>query len=209
MSGHNGTDRAAVIAILAYEGVDELDLVSVLIPLTKVAGSQSPVFPIRPVLTGLQSKVRGANGLTFEVTGNISELARCDAAVIPGGPGVHVLHEDPQWRKELIALVERQVPVYAICSGVFVLARLGLLDGLRVAVHAQKRNALADLVSEKQIGSGFISDGFLRSIGGSSGQSYVKGLEIAYRILKEFCPEAIDYLAARLETWPALDLATV
>jgi transcriptional regulator GlxA family with amidase domain len=209
MTAHEGSDRTALIGILAYEGVDELDLVSVLVPLTKVAASQSPCFPIRPVLIGSGSKVRGSNGLTFEVTAGIAELARCDAAVIPGGAGVHVLHEDARLSKQLIALVERQAAVYTICSGVFVLARLGLLGGLRFAVHAQKRDALAGLVSAEQIGSGFIRDGFLRSIGGSSAQSYVKGLEMAYQILNEFCPQAIDYVAARLETRPSLDLANV
>jgi len=207
MTAQDGSDRTARIGILAYEGVDELDLVSVLVPLTKVAASQSPGFPIRPVLIGCGSKVRGSNGLTFEVTADIAELARCDAAVIPGGAGVHVLHEDPELSKQLIALVERRAPVYTICSGVFVLARLGLINGLRVAVHAQKRDALAAIISAEQIGSGFIHDGFLRSIGGSSAQSYVKGLEMAYRVLNDFCPQAIDYLATRLETGPALDLA--
>jgi transcriptional regulator GlxA family with amidase domain len=199
MSARNSTTLPRLISILAYEGVDELDLVSVFAPLAKVAENNSS---IRPVLTGLASQVRGANGLMFSVTAGIAELERCDAAVIPGGAGVHALHEDPDLSKHLIALVDRQAPIYTICSGVFVLARLGLLKGLRVAVHAQKREALAGLIAVEQIGSGFIQDGFLRSIGGSSGESYVKGLEMAYRILNDFCPEMIDYAAARLETWP-------
>src|SRR6185369_16590725 len=202
MSAAETADHLSLISILAYEGVDELDLVSVFAPLAKAA-SQSSRFPILPALTGSSSRVCGANGLTFEVDANIAQLAHSDAVVIPGGPGVHVLHEDPELSKQLVVLVQRQVPVYTICSGIFVLARLGLLDGLQVAVHAQKREALGNFINAEQIGSGFIQNGFLRSIGGSPRASYVKGLEMAYRILNDFCPEAIDYVAARLETWPA------
>jgi AraC family transcriptional activator FtrA len=201
------SERATQINILAYDGVDELDLVSVYAPLAKAANSQSPKFPIVPMLAGPNREVRGSNGLRFEVPADIHDLARADAVVIPGGAGVHELHHNLELGTQLREIVARETPVYAICSGVFLLARLELIDGRKVAVHAQKQDALLQL-GVKRVGRGFVQDGFLRSIGGGSDTCYVKGLEIGYRILQDFCPEAIKFVAARLETGPSFEPAT-
>jgi transcriptional regulator GlxA family with amidase domain len=196
--------RAAHVSILAYDGVDELDLVSVYAPLAKAAANQSPKFPIVPSLAGLSRRVQGSNGLTFETTADIRDLGSADAVVIPGGPGVHELHQNLELSTQLRAAVAAQTPVYAICSGLFLLARLGLIDSKQVAVHVQKQAALSQL-GVKHVASGYVEDGCLRSIGGAAGQCYVKGLEMGYRILQEFCPEAIKVVAARLETWPSFE----
>lgn len=199
--------HAVRVAILAYEGVDELDLVSVYTPLSKAAESPAPRFPVLPLLVGTTSRVRGSNGLTFEVACGVAELDAADAVVIPGGAGVHRLHEDAALGAALARVVARQTPLYTICSGVFVLARLGLIEGRHVAVHARKREELTRL-GVGEVASGFVRDGHLRSIGGAADESYVKGLEMSYHILEDFCPEAIEYVASRLETRPRLCAAS-
>jgi myo-inositol-1-phosphate synthase len=201
--GRNETAAAtARIVVFAYDGVDDLDLVSVFTPLAKAAER----FDLAPVLVGLTSRVSGANGGIFECRTDLALIETADAVVIPGGPGVHVLHHSAGLAASLGAYVAREKPLYTICTGAFVLARLRLIDGRRVAMHAQKRNELLQL-GMKEIGSGYIEDGYLHSIGGATGETYVKGLETAYRILAAFCPDAIPYVASRIESWPDTDTA--
>jgi transcriptional regulator GlxA family with amidase domain len=189
------------VTILAYDGVDELDLVGVYAPLAKASQSRSPRFPIMPVVAGVKERVCGANGMEFMVTAGIEVRDTARAAVIPGGPGVHTLHENAAVSSWLAGLVARNVPLYTVCSGIFLLAQLDLIRERRVAVHAKKREALASL-GVTNIGAGYVEDGNLHSIGGSSSASYVKAVEVSFRILHRFCPEAIPYVAERMETWP-------
>ncbi len=78
--------------------------------------------------------LRAAGGLTFAVDGGLDLLAQAQTIVIPG------------WRdrnaavpEDLLAALraahERGARIVSICSGVFVLAASGLLDGLKATTH--------------------------------------------------------------------------
>jgi AraC family transcriptional activator FtrA len=198
---HHHEPRLRRVAILAYDGVDELDLAGVYVPLAKAAQARSPRFCIRPVLAGVTRRVRGSSGLMLAGIRPLGALERAHAVVIPGGPGVRAIAGHAHVAAMLRRLADRDVPLYAVCSGVFLLAALGLTRGRAVAVHNGKRAELLAL-GVGRIGVGYVHDGSIRSIGGVPDSPYVKSVELSFQILRELCPEAIAYVAGRLETWP-------
>lgn len=78
--------------------------------------------------------VRASCGLEVVPTGDL-DLERYDCLVVCGGlirelPGVL-----PKVRAYLRAAAQRRIPIVALCTGSFVLAESGLLDGGRAAMH--------------------------------------------------------------------------
>jgi AraC family transcriptional activator FtrA len=200
------SDRWCRVAVLAYNGVDELDLVGVYAPLAKAASCRSPVFPIDAALASPTPRVTTSGGMIMDICGGLTALERADAVVVPGGPGVHALHANTEVAAALRRGAAREVVFYTVCSGIFLLARLGLANGRRVAVHTAKREQLMAL-DVGRVDCGYIEDGPVRSIGGATGGCAVKSVELASRILADACPGAVDYVAARMETWPSMAIS--
>ncbi|HEX5258655.1 MAG TPA: transcriptional regulator FtrA [Sphingomicrobium sp.] len=86
--------------------------------------------------------LRALGGLTFEPEFGLEVLELADTIVVPGWTGV-----DVPVPAELIAALRRAhtrgARLVSICSGAFVLAAAGLLDGLTVTTHWRYAEALA------------------------------------------------------------------
>lgn len=87
------------------------------------------------VLSHDETPIRSSSGFQIQPTRTFADPREFDYIVIQGG----ILHGDDPVPEQLLdyvqAAVEADVPVVGLCTGQFVLARLGLLDGLHCAVH--------------------------------------------------------------------------
>jgi transcriptional regulator GlxA family with amidase domain len=79
--------------------------------------------------------------LTLAATATYAELPRPDVIVVPGGPGTADAMQDTRLRDWLLAARPRWTT--SVCSGSFVLAAAGLLDGRRATSHWGWRDGLA------------------------------------------------------------------
>ena len=184
----------STVAVVVYPDVDELDVVGVFAPLVK---ARELGAPLRPVLVGTTRSVTGAAGLTFAGLHELTAVRGCAAIVVPGGRGAERAAGDAELRSGLQDLAGAGPRLYAVCTGVLVLAAAGLTRGRRVAVHARKHGLLAGL-DVGEIEAGLIRDGDLTTIGGARGDR-LKGLDIALALLGDLVPAAVEGVGSRLE----------
>jgi len=79
-------------------------------------------------------RLAALGGFALEVPHGIEALARADTIIVPGSADVHGDPADAVL-DGLRAAHAREARLVSICSGAFVLAATGLLDGLTVATH--------------------------------------------------------------------------
>jgi len=87
--------------------------------------------------------LRALGGLVFHADRGLDALAEADTIVIPGWSGVDVPVPGPL-TDTLRSAHARGARIATICSGAFVLAATGLLDGRRATTHWRYAGALAE-----------------------------------------------------------------
>ena len=113
--------------------------------------------------------VRAAGGISVHVPHGLAMLARADTIIIPGWQGVDAT-PSPALLRRLVAAHARGARIATICSGVFVLAATGLLDGKAATTHWR----YAELLQERfpriavQANSIYVDEGPLLTSAGSA-----------------------------------------
>ena len=141
--------RSRDVAILAYPGVQSLDVTG---PLEVFAGAQAlveatersdPGYRVR-VLSSDGEPLQTSSGLTLVPHGRLGEEpTRPDTLIVAGGYGAHDVCADRATIAWIARTSERARRTASVCTGAFLLAEAGLLDGRRATTHW---SAAAELV---------------------------------------------------------------
>ncbi len=149
-----------------------------------------------------EGPMRAAGGLTVTAYGLLDELADADIVIAPGWRGVDAPVPDM-----LIAALRRAsargARVASLCSGVFVLAAAGLLDGKRATTHWRYVAALAQrhpgILIEPDVL--YIDNGQIMTAAGSAA-----GIDLCLHIVRrDFGVAAANSVARRLVAHPHRD----
>jgi transcriptional regulator GlxA family with amidase domain len=127
------------VEILAYPAVQLLDVAGPLQVFTSanelaVRGGEAPLYVARVVSAGAPV-VTASAGLGFIAAPLPNAQAALDTLLVAGGPGVHAAADEAvvlDWVRARATTARR---VASVCTGAFLLAAAGLLDGRRAATH--------------------------------------------------------------------------
>jgi putative intracellular protease/amidase len=129
------------IAILLFDGITALDAVGPFEVLAMLPGAH-----VRFVATERGAKRTARNGsLALVADHTLSEIARPDVVLIPGGPGEAVIRRDPVVLDWLRAAHETSRWTTSVCTGALTLAAAGMLDGVDATTHWSSMDELAAL----------------------------------------------------------------
>lgn len=130
--------RARRVVLLAIEPVEELDVagpVSVFAHANRVLSANSLRYNVEIVGTTRNSVVRGECGMSLAVASDYRTVhGDIDTLLVAGGNGAMDAN-DPTLIEWIATNSRRARRVGSICTGAFVLARAGLLNGRRATTH--------------------------------------------------------------------------
>ncbi|RPF25504.1 DJ-1/PfpI family protein [Streptomyces sp. Ag109_G2-6] len=187
------------VHLVAFDGVEELDLFGPLEVFALAAALGRPVVPTL-VTTGRPGRVRASFGTQIEVPGRW-DPSSADAVVVLGGgyrkrdgAGVWAEIDKGTLPQGLRRAVRPGLTLVGVCTGVFLLHAAGLLDGRPCTTHVRAKQDLRDLGHDVR-DARVVDDGDLVCAGGVS-----SGIDAALWLLeRELGPEAASGVETLLE----------
>lgn len=185
------------VAVVVYEGVELLDFAGPAEVFSSAStADDEPLFEV-VLVAPAAGPVKTNNGAILLPQYTIVDAPACEVLVIPGG-GSGRMTNDPaflQWAKRRI---ETSRVTLSVCSGVFVLAKLGLLDGKEATTHHGARERLRERHPAVKVVEAKVVDlGQLVTAAGVS-----SGIEGALHVVQRLCGSDVargvaDYMEYR------------
>lgn len=185
----------ATIGLLVYEGVQALDVTGPM-DVFAAANQQAPGKrkPYTLCTIGLDTvAVRTEGGLTIVPDRILATAPALDTLLIPGGVGSRVVNADVA----LLAWVRARAAtarVVSICTGLYILAATGLVDGRRVTTHWQHAAELARRYPALHMDADqlFVRDGRFHTSGGLTA-----GIDLALALVEDDLGPGVALAVAR------------
>jgi len=121
------------VVILTYAGAQPIDIAG---PLQAFATANEEAGR-----DAYRVRVAAVGGGALTLAGGLRVLAEkparggVDTLIVPGGPGVHAARNDPRQLALLRRLAHRARRTCSVCTGAFLLAQAGLLEGRKAVTH--------------------------------------------------------------------------
>lgn len=184
------------IVVLALHGVVSYDLgVPCLLFGAPRRRDGKPAYRIR--VCGEARRVR-SQGFDLHVRFGIAELARADTVIVPGIDDLR-RRVPPRVLAALRSAAKRGIRIASICTGSFVLAAAGLLDGHKVTTHWLGSDELARRFPRLTVDPNvlFVDEGRIVTSAGASA-----GLDMCLHLIRRDLGQAAAAAAARIAVAP-------
>jgi transcriptional regulator GlxA family with amidase domain len=106
------------------------------------ASTGSPGYRVT-VVAPEPGRVRSSSGIEIVAAGLAKAPRRCDTLVVPGGAGTRRMVRDARLIEWIDRAAGRARRIASVCTGAFLLARAGRLDGRRATTHWDSSERLA------------------------------------------------------------------
>lgn len=192
---------ARTIGIVAYDGVEIIDLTGPMevfafanIGFMRSGIARAPVYRFR-VLSRKASLITASCGLHIQPDADYADYRESiDTLIVPGSPDVDSILADRHLIDWVAAQYHGVRRLVSICTGAFLLAEAGLLDGRCATSHwAYCDRLAADYPAVKvEADRIFLRDGSICTSGGIT-----SGIDLALALLEEDCGREAALLVAR------------
>lgn len=192
---HDGGVIADVVAVVHERAsVFELGLVCQMFGLDRSDdGLPTYAFDVCAPVPGL---VTSTSGFAIQVEHGLERLRAADLVTVPAWPSLDTQAPPPALVEALHEAVARGARVLSICTGAFLLAAAGLLDGRRATTHWQFTGRLARRYPRITVDPDvlYVEDGPLMTSAGASA-----GVDACLQVVRsEFGSRTANALARRL-----------
>jgi transcriptional regulator GlxA family with amidase domain len=176
------------VAILAFPGVQSLDLTG---PLEVFDGASQLIAATRPAEPRYEIQVLSRDGAPLESSSGLQivphaalrdDVGGLDTLIVAGGAGTKEAARDPaliDWVARAASSARRTA---SVCTGAFLLARAGLLDGRRATTHWSAAELLAALHPDVHVDAEpiYVRDGNIWTSAGVTA-----GMDLALALVEE------------------------
>ena len=176
------------IAILTFDGFNELDSLVALGILTKIKEPGWRVSLSCPTPT-----VTSMNGVTVHAQSTLEEACEADAVIIGSGIQTREIVANPVLLSKLKLDPSRQL-IGAQCSGTLVLAKLGLLGRIPACTDLTTKPWVQEAGIEV-LNQAFYAEGNIATAGGCFASQYLAAWIIARTMGEEAVKSALHYVA--------------
>jgi len=187
------------VAILLFDEVEVLDFAGpfeVFAVTDELSGGR--LFNVCTVAE-TPGTVRARNGLKLVPGFTLESAPAPQVLVIPGGAGTRALLRKPsvlEWVRRCAARAEHTV---SVCTGSLVLAKAGLLDGLRATTHHENFAELAQLLPAGTVDESarFTDNGRILTSAGIAA-----GIDVSLHLVAKLHGEGVAAQTARYMEYP-------
>ncbi len=192
------------VDVLLFDGVNELDFCGpfeALASCRKVVDgkwSDKPAFHVQTV-ADRRATVQCSHGLCVLPEKSLAQAFEADIIIVPGGPGARKENLPLHLMEFLRSAADTAEVIASVCTGAFILAKAGLLDGHPVTTHSAQVEALAKMYPKVRVvkGARVVNGGGV--IMSSAGMS--AGLDLALAIIARYEGQETARLAAKRLEW--------
>jgi len=146
---HNQTVPSLVV-FLVYPGFQPVDLAGPLQAFATAAEEGGVHYDLR-IVSAAGGPVKGAGPFEISTEPYAALADRVDTLIVPGGPGVDDASKDALVVQAVKTLAADARRVCAVCTGAFLLASTGLLNGRSACTHWRAAERLASAYPEVNV----------------------------------------------------------
>jgi transcriptional regulator GlxA family with amidase domain len=187
--------RPRRIVVVAFEGVQSLDVTGPSEVFSQAdRGSERAEYAVE-LVTADGGAVRASSGLRLLPDRSLEQCrGAIDTLVVAGGVGIRDAVEDERLEAWLRLAARRSRRVTSVCTGAFLLARAGVLDGRRATTHWAACAALGRIYPTVDVDPApiFIRDGNVYTSAGVTA-----GIDMALALVEEDLGRAAALQVAR------------
>jgi transcriptional regulator GlxA family with amidase domain len=181
-----------MIGVLVFPDFQLLDAAGP-ISVFEIAGRKAGAAASIRVLSEVPGPVRSSSGVEMLARG-LRSASSISTLIVAGGLGVREASQSAKILAFVRAVARRDVRVASVCSGAYILAEAGLLDGLRATTHWQRTGHFLKTYPGVRLEPDkiFVRDGGIWSSAGISA-----GIDLALALVAEDFGEEVSRQTAR------------
>ncbi|MEM7310393.1 MAG: DJ-1/PfpI family protein [Planctomycetota bacterium] len=198
------TGAKRTVGILLFEGVELLDFAGPYEVFGAAHAADEEREPLFDVFSAAEQAgpLTCRNGLIVQPDHDLTAAPRADVLVVPGGRGTRTAIDRPQLIEWIAAAAAEAELTAGVCTGSFLMAKAGLLDGRAATTHWRSIRRMQETFSAVEVreNTRWVEDGDRITSAGVSA-----GIDMAFQVVRRlYGAEAASATARSIEYdhWP-------